>query len=188
MKESLTCLILPTSAMRGLYAKKKKKKVVETPLIETSWRKTSPTPDQTLPRAGVSAQPRPPQALSGACCARHMQDPNQTYSWQRYSFQRQACQGCPETGRKSAPELGVPCREDSSWKDNEVISGGSLDVKNMASVTGAGEKAACSPPGKRPSFDFFLFVPSQQNVAWVLTAFQEFPRGMAPCPFPQLPT
>lgn len=75
-----------------------------------------------LAEAGGGAQPRPSRALSGACCARHMQDLNQTYSWQRYSFQMQACQGCPDTGRKSAPELGVPSREDSSWKVSKIIS------------------------------------------------------------------
>lgn len=92
-----------------------------------------------LPGAAVSAQPRPSQALSGACCARHMQDPNQTYSWQRYSFQRQACQGCPDTGRKSAQALGVPSQEDSSWKVREIISGGSLEAKIWSLRLGQGK-------------------------------------------------
>lgn len=101
-----------------------------------------------LPGGAVSAQPRPSQALSGACCARHMQDPNQTYSWQRYSFRRQACQGCPDTGRKSAPALGAPSQEDSAGKSVKLIIllwrqfGG----KNMVSAAGAGERAIWGHP------------------------------------------
>lgn len=36
-----------------------------------------------------------------------------------------------------------------------------MDVKNMVSVTGAGERAVRTspPPGAQPAFDFFLFVP-----------------------------
>lgn len=49
----------------------------------------------------------------------------------------------------------------------------------MVSMAGAGE-GNLKPPAKLPSFDFFHFVSSQQNVTSVLTAFYKFPGGLAP--------
>lgn len=178
-----------------MVLEKRKKKFAEALLIETSWRKNSSAPNQILPGASGSTQPQSSQTLLQACCAHHMQDPNQTYSWQRYLFQRRACQGCPDTGTKSAPELGVSRREDSNWKVSRIIHGGSLDVKNMVSMTGAEEKAIWDPPHPTTiprdftSFDFFLFVPSQQNVTLVLNSFfMHFHEAWHLCQFPHSPT
>ena len=123
---------------------------------------------------------RPSEALPGSCCACHMQDPNQTQSWQRSPFQRQACQGCPDTGRKSAPELGMPSREDSSWKVSDIISGGSLDVKNMVFMTEAGQGAIPGPQeSHHPLISLFCSITAEHHL--VLNSFlHEFPRVLAP--------
>lgn len=118
-----------------------------------------------LPGGAVSAQPRPSQALSGACCARHMQDPNQTYSWQRYSFRRQACQGCPDTGRKSAPALGAPSQEDSTGKSVKLLVEAVWRQKYGLCSGGRGKGNLGS------SFDFCLFVSSQRNGTSLLNSF-----------------
>lgn len=115
-----------------------------------------------LPGASGSAQPLSSQAAGRACCGRHVEDPNPTYSWHRDLLQRRACQGCPDTDRKSAPDLGVHRREHSSWKAGEIISGGSLDVKNMVSTTtGGGRAGGPHPPGVRhPLISLSLFLHS----------------------------
>lgn len=118
-----------------------------------------------LPGGVVSVQPRPSQALSGACWACHMQDPNQTYSWQRPSSRRQGCQGCPDTERKSAPALGVPSQEDSTGKSVKLLVEAVWRQKHglCGRGRGKGDLGSC--------FDFFLFVSSQRNGTSLLNSF-----------------
>ena len=88
--------------------------------------------------------------------------------------------GCPDTGGKSAPELGMPSREDSSWKVSDIISGGSLDVKNVVFTTEAGQGAIPGPQeSHHPLISFFCSITAEHHLV-LNSFFHEFPRVLAP--------
>ena len=74
----------------------------------------------------------------------------------------------------------MPSREDSSWKVSDIISGGSLDVKNMVFMTEAGQGAIPGPQeSHHPLISFFCSITAEHHLV-LNSFFHEFPGVLAP--------